>query len=171
MTVAGCLCGRWEGFGNRRFRWMSPVVACASVRLALKVKTAREKGVEHKNVTNIYIFRGEERGRAAVCLEQVWNHLEYYTSLGISVCNNTLHFISPKAFLSGRIPSELHCLFCPRVDICHMSKAAPFPEYFTQLSGKQLRLKEDLWQDRMIAYLARVTNVCLISGNFASLYN
>lgn len=131
------------GFGNRRFRWMSPVVACASVRLALKVKTAREKGVEHKNVTYIYFQRrGEERGRAAACLEQVWNHLEYYTSLGISVCNNTLHFISPKAFLSGRIPSELHCLFCPRVDICHMSKAAPFPEYFTQLSGKQLRLKE-----------------------------
>lgn len=62
------------------------------------------------------------------------------THLKTLLCNNTLRLILPKAFLSGRIPSELHWVFCPRVHICHTSKAAPVAEYFTQLSAEQLRL-------------------------------
>ena len=85
----------------------------------------------------------KQRVGGETCPRRGWNHLKYYTSLDIRLWNNGLHFIWPRALLSGRLPSQWHCLPCPTVHICHMSKAAPVPEYVTRLSAEQLRLGED----------------------------
>lgn len=53
-----------------------------------------------------------------------YNIMRGITHLKTFLCNNTLRFILLKAFLSGRIPSELHCLFCRSAYICHTSQAA-----------------------------------------------
>lgn len=70
------------------------------------------------------------------------------THLKALLCNNTLCLILPKAFSSGRTPSDVHCLFCPVVYICHLSKTNPGAEYFTD--EKLWRIDAKSWVCRMI---------------------
>lgn len=110
----------------------------ARLRLRLKCvkdgERKREKSGEKTQECDVHTDERREEGRYSQFpfseYKIIWSITHPQTLL------RTIHRApsSPKAFLSGRITSELHCLFCPRVRICHMSKAAPLAEYFTRLS-------------------------------------
>lgn len=81
-------------------------------------KTVRENRVKHRCV--VYIYRGEDWGREV--------HIHCTSSRQRLFFIRTHTFRITLSFLSYG------------VHICHMSKAAPVPVYFTQLSGEWLRL-------------------------------
>lgn len=80
-------------------------------------KTAREKRVKHINV--MYIFTEERIGEGECFQPAPFSEYEIIwsiTHLKTLLCA-MIHCTSSRQrlffFLSGRIPSELHCLFCP----------------------------------------------------------
>ena len=152
MAVAACVCVlcvrdrereiRWDESRQLQWPWvkgigeMSAAGACALVRLCLKVRErlAREKRVKHRNV--MYIVT-EDGGRTVlpVPLKSTGAlHLLKHHCV-------TIHCASScqRHFYQDGYPQN-YTLFCPRVRICHMSKAAPLAEYFTQLSSEERRL-------------------------------